>query len=590
MPDIKVIWMLVIVTGLLLCLYREWLRPSVAFFVTGAVLVVFGIISPAEALHGFANEQLAVIILLLIISDMIRKASAVEALLARMIGASSNLRVILARLSINVSVLSAFFNNTPLVAMMMPFLDGWSKKTGVSPSKVLMPLSFATILGGCVTLIGTSTNLIVNGLAVEAGYPSLGIFDFAPVGLVMLVIGILYIVFVGGRLLPDRKDSRDAFVANSREYFVEAEVQQGSRLVGVSVEDAGLRNLRGLYLIEVVRQKKTIAPVSPGEILETGDVLIFTGATTAIEELTQPSLGLSLPKACDIPKEELANVVEVVISHNSNLIGKTIRESNFRGKYDGAILAVHRNGEKLSGKVGDIEMKAGDALLVLGGKDFLQRTSNIPVFYVINRLKEHENVSLWKSLLVLGGVILSIILSSIQLVPLFTGLVLVLATALLIKVVPNQEIRKSIDFELIIMIALGIAFGRAMINSGAAGYLSQTMYQWLNPLGGTLIIFGIFMVTNLLAGFITTKAAVALVFPVSVSLAAQMHANPVPFILVVAFGGAASFITPIGYQTNLMVYGPGGYSFKDFFRYGAPLTLIYAVVCAVILAWTYGIE
>ncbi|MCB0430574.1 MAG: SLC13 family permease [Flavobacteriales bacterium] len=587
MPHFQIILMLLIVGFLLLSLYLEWFRPAITFFIAGVALVACNIISPEEALHGFANEQLAVIVLLLIISDMIRKASAVESLLVHMMGKSMSLPVIQARLTVTVASLSAFFNNTPLVAMMMPFVDSWSRKSGISPSKLLMPLSFAAILGGCITLIGTSTNLIVNGLAVEAGYPSLGIFDFAPVGLATTVLGVLYMIFFGGRILPDHKDSVEDFVAHSRDYFVEAVVQSGSRLVGKSVGAAGLRNLKGLFLIEIVRQQKVRAPVSPDEVLEVGDKLIFTGATDAIEELTQPSLGLSLPEACEVPGGGKANIVEVVISHNSNLIGKMVKDSDFRAKYDAAILAVHRNGEKLSGKIGEVALQAGDSLLVLGGKDFVKRTANIPAFYVINQLQEKENVVLWKSLLVLAGVVLAIVLSMLHVLTMFTGLVIVLAIGLMIRVVPSHEIRKSIDFELIMLIALGIAFGKAMINSGTAAFVSGGMATMARSLGPFMILLSIFIVTNLLAAFITTKAAVALIFPISVQMAETLHLAIPPFILVVAFGGAASFITPVGYQTNLMVYGPGSYSFKDFFRYGAPLTIMYALVCAAVLTWTY---
>ncbi|HIO73443.1 MAG TPA: SLC13 family permease, partial [Flavobacteriales bacterium] len=359
----------IIIVILLVTLYKEWTWPALALFVAVIILTVAGVLSPKEALSGFANEQLAVIVMLLLMSDIVKQSSLVNKLFDLIFKGTRTTNGFVARMMAYVAVSSAFFNNTPLVAMMMPYVYNWSKKNKVSPSRILIPLSYAAILGGCLTLVGTSTNLIVNGMAIDAGFESLKVFDFIYVGLPMLLIGVMYILLFGKKLLPDREDVIEDFVKSAREYLIEARVKPGSPLIGRTIVDAKLRHLEGVFLVEILRRNKLITPVTPHEVLEEDDTLFFTGATGAIGDLTSPSMGLSLPEAADIP-EAGKSIVEIVISHNSRLMGGKIQDSDFRGKFDGSILAVHRNRENLSGKIGEIVLRAGDVLLVLIGEDF----------------------------------------------------------------------------------------------------------------------------------------------------------------------------------------------------------------------------
>jgi di/tricarboxylate transporter len=581
--------MLCAVLFLVVALYKELFRPAVSFFIVIVLLNISGILSPQDVMHGFGNEQLAVIMLLLIISDIIRKSSVVDAFFFKILGSAKTKKPFLKRMMVVVALFSSFFNNTPLVAMMMPHVSKWSRQSGVPVSQLMIPLSFAAILGGCITLVGTSTNLIVNGMAVDAGLPGLHILDFTPVGLPMLIIGVGYLLIFGGRWLPNVEGAVVDFIEHSRDYLLEVQVKPTSRLIGKTVEEGGLRQLQGLFLVEIIRSGELITPVSPGEKLEEEDVLIFTGNTKSIEELADPALGLTLPKACEQHFKDKQVVSEVVVSHNSYLIGKRVQDSDFRGKYDSAIIAVHRNGEKLSGKIGDIRLRAGDVLLVFGGKDFQKRTSGNQAFYSITKVLEPEAPNVKKVGAVLVAVLLAIVLSAFGLFPLFTGLLVVLLLAVFLKIVPLHEIRKGMDFNLLFLLAMGLAMGKAMINSGAAAFVAEGLLQFsafLNPFG---LLLGIFLVTNVMSSYMTNKAAIAILFPISMMIAGSMALPVAPFILVVSFGAAANFITPIGYQTNLMVYGPGGYTFRDFFRIGFPLTLIYAVVCATILCVTYNL-
>jgi len=574
---------------LLVLLYTEYFRPTVSFFLVIVMLNVVGVIDPQDVLSGFANEQLAVIILFLAISDVIRKSSVVDNFFFQLMGRTNSKKKFLAKMMLLVASFSSFFNNTPLVAMMLPHVNKWSVRNNVAVSKLMIPLSYAAILGGCITLVGTSTNLIVNGMAVDAGLDSLGIFDFALVGLPMLAIGIIYLMVFGPKLLPDADGVVSEFIEHSRDYLIEAEVKSGSGIIGRSVEEAGLRNMESLFLVEILRDDKLITPISPEEELMEGDVLIFTGNTQSIDELKNPRLGLTLPKACETLVNDKSVVTEVVVSQNSYLIGRRVKDSEFRGKYDGAIVAVHRNGERLSGKIGDINLRAGDVLLVFGGKDFQIRTSGNQAFYSISEITEPDNVNFTRVGVVILGLIFSIVLAALGIMKLFTGLIVVLLAALMMKIVPPHEIRKGMDFNLIFLLALGLALGKAMLNSGAAEYLSGwvlLMADYIHPVG---LLGFLFIITNILSAYITNKAAIAIIFPISMVTAQTLSLPLPPFIMVVAFGAAASFISPIGYQTNLMVYGPGGYTFRDFFRIGLPLSILYALVCTLVLSLTYNL-
>lgn len=576
-----------VILFLIVSLYWGFVKPVLAFLIAIVVLVISGLITPKEAVSGFANEQLAVIILLLAISGMIHRVGALDLLFKSWFDRKNSPRAFLAKMIATVGASSAFLNNTPLVAMFVPYVYSWSKDKGYPASKLLIPLSYASILGGCITLIGTSTNLIVNGLAVDAGEPPIRMFDFLPVGSVMLVLGSLYLYFFSSRLLPSNQLAMDELTESSREYFVETQVREGSPLIGKDLENAGLRDLAGLFLVEINRKGVIISPVRRNEVLEEGDELFFVGDPHKVSELSDPSLGLSLPKNCEMPIDSSSNIVEVVISQNSDLVGKIIRETNFRAKFDGAILAVHRNGEQLKGHIGEIEMKAGDALLILAGNDLQARMKHAPAFYQISTVREIRKVAGWKKVLLAGGFALAIGCAAFDLVPLFTSLLALTVLLLLVGVTTGQAIRRGLDMELIMVIALGLALGKAIENSGVSNLIADMVLPMSAVIGAAGILAVIFIVTNLLSAFMTSKAAVAIILPVSLSVAYALGHAIAPFVLIVAFGGAANFITPIGYQTNLMVYGPGRYSFSDFFKIGLPLTLVYLVVSTLILSYTY---
>lgn len=581
----------IVLIFIVLSFYKEWVGPAFTFLIGVVTLGIFGVLTPSEIMSGFANDQVVVILMLLLIGDIIRDLGIVENLFDKVFQKAKTYRQFMGRMMFLVGAFSAFLNNTPLVAVMMPYVHSWSKRNNISPSKLLIPLSYSAILGGCITLIGTSTNLIVNGMVVDQniipGLESLDMFDFAYVGIPMMFIGLVYLLLVGEKLLPDNADTLDKFSENSRQYIVEAHVRPGSDLNGKTIGEANLRNLQGLYLFQIKRSNMKLPAVSSEFVLEEGDCLFFAGATETIADLILTNSGLTLPTVGMLSHKKQLEVVEIVVSHNSTLISKTVKEANFRGKYDAAIIAIHRNGERMSGKIGDVKLRAGDVLLLLGGDDFTARTQRVLDFYFISKVKEFRKQENYKIGLLLGGTILAVILSAFKIVPLFMTLIVLIIVILALKITNPKDIASSIDFNLAMIIALSLAFGTAMIKSGLAEVMADVLISVFMPLGRVGILFGIYLITTILAAYVTNKAAVAIIFPISLSMALNLHLNPEPFVLIVAFAAAANFMTPIGYQTNLMVYGPGSYKFGDFFKIGFPLTIIYMVVCVSILSFIY---
>jgi len=591
MITFDIIVVFVVLLFILISLYKEILGTTFTFVVAVAALGFFGILTPKEILSGFANEQVFIIILLLLIGDIVRRTGFLENLFDGIFKKARTLKGFMGRMMLMIAGFSAFLNNTPLVAIMMPYVNHWSKKNGISPSKLLMPLSFAAIIGGCATLIGTSTNLIVSGMAADQNIfediGALDIFEFSYVGVPMIVVGLLFLYFFSDRLLPSKSDVMSDFSRNSREYLVEAQVRKTSPLVGKSIEEAGLRNLKGLFLVEIIRSEHRLKAVSPDTVLEEDDILIFAGDTNTIADMINSKNGLTLPSVGMMHRKKKTEVVEIVISQNSSLIDKTVKEVRFRARYDAAVIAVHRNGEKISGKIGEIVLKPGDVLLVFTGEDFFNRTLHTRDFYFISKVRDFQKVEGYKIAAIVGGLFLAIILSAFHVVSLFMGLVVIIIAAFVLGLANPKELPKAIDYDLALIIVLSLALGVAMRKSGAAELVADLVIAGFLPFGKVGLLTGIYLITAFLGAYIGNKAAVALIFPISLTMAANLDLAPMPFILVVSFAAAANFLTPIGYQTNLMVYGPGGYSFKDFFRLGLPLTVLYMITTVTILSLMY---
>ena len=584
-------WDVILVYGVLIfiivSLYFDILGAGFTFLLAVTALTVFGILTPQEMLSGVANDQVGVIILLLLLGSIYKKTGVLDSFFDRIFKGIKTTKGFMRRIMLIITPLSAFLNNTPLVALMLPYAHEWARKNKKPISKLLIPLSYAAILGGCVTLIGTSTNLIVNGMVVDQGLPSLNIFDFSIVGIPMVIIGFIYMDLIGYKLLPNKFPVSQLVSQNARQYVIEAQVVKNSPLIGKTIKEANLRNLPGLFLFQILRGNTILKAVSNDTIILKNDILFFAGDTQSIANLLQEHKSLRIPYVGMFARKKNIDLVEIVISENSYLSGKTLKEENFRAKYDSTVIAIHRNGERITGKLGTIKLRPGDVLLLLAGEKFYELASNTRDFYIISKVKEIRKIEPWKAAFLVGGTILVILLASFRLINFFLALVVFISILVLLKIANPKQLAKDIDYDLAFIIVIAMALGLAMIKTGVAESLANLIIDIFSPLGNVGILAGIFIVTSFVAAFATSKVSVAILFPIALTIAKDLNVSYIAFVLTVSFASAANFMTPIGYQTNTMVYGPGGYKFKDFLRIGTPLTVIYGVITVIILYYKY---
>lgn len=573
MTETGVLLSLVLLIALLI---RGTIRPAVLFGGLLALYYFAGLIEIKAMLHNFVNPSLMVLVLLIVISSVIERTAFVEGM-TRIIF-SKNPWVSMLRFTGMTSIFSAFLNNTAVVASMLSMAKN---NKHILPSKLLIPLSYAAIFGGTMTLIGTSTNLIINGFVIDAGLKPLGLFDFIYVGLPVVILGTLFLSIFGPRLLPGydvKKDTEDTH------YFLEARVEADSPLIGRSIQENGLRQMEQLFMAELLRGKDLISPVTPREVLQAGDVLIFTGNMHDVHELNHFK-GLSIfdDSHCTLQN----NLTEVVVSHESNLLGKTIKEAEFRTKFDAAVVAVRRGSEKLSGKLGNIRLQAGDTLLLAAGEDFSKRDNLKKNFYFVSDHLLNKKFNIKTSLGIIALFLGVIILSAMKIIVFLKGLMFLLGLFLLLKYLDTGEIKRIFPFDLVLIIGSALGIAQVLMSSGVADILGSSIRQMSGGLGiyGTFAI--IYLMTFLLTEIITNNAAAALSFPIAFATASGLGADPMPFIMAVAYGASASFLSPYGYQTNLMVYGPGGYRFKDYLKIGLPVSLLYSTIVLTLIPYFF---
>ncbi|MGF1459723.1 MAG: SLC13 family permease [Leptolyngbyaceae cyanobacterium] len=570
-------WLTLAVTVMAFVLNAVTTLPAeIVFLGALAVLYVTGVLSTAEALKGFSNDGMVTVGVLYFVVTGLQQTGALDWISQQVLGLPKRRSTTFARLTIPVMVLSAFLNNTPVVAMFIPVVGDWCRKLRISPSKLMIPLSYASIFGGLCTLIGTSTNLVVSGLLVEAiDNPGLRLFDITPVGLPCAIAGLIFL-FLGQRwLLPNRKPVMGN-PEDMRQYTVEMFIEPRSPLAGKTVEQAGLRHLPGLYLAEIARGRQIIPAVSPQETLRENDQLVFVGIVDSIIDLNRIR-GLSPATdqvfKLDTPRTE-RRLIEAVVSNTFSLVGKTIREGQFRSRYNAVVLAVARNGERLQGKIGDIRLRPGDTLLLETHPQFLERQRVSSDFYLVSDLPDSEPLRHNKAPVAIAALILMVVLAGLGWLSMLKAAVLAAILMLVTGCCAPARALQSIEWSVLLVIAAALGISEAMQVTGAAGAIASTFLNIAgsNPFIALAVVYG---VTTLLTETITNNAAAALMFPIALSVSEALEVSYMPFIIAIMIGASASFSTPIGYQTNLMVYGPGGYKFTDFMRIGIPLNLLF---------------
>ena len=551
------------------------------------VLLLGNGITPAEALKGLSNQQIILIFLLVLVTSGMRQIFGSE-IFSKLFSPNLKPKQFLMRMMMTVSSVSAFLNNTPIVAFMIPYVKDWAQKNGHPASKFLIPLSFATVLGGMITVIGTSTNLVLNGLIQEYKLPLLGFTDFLFLGIIVTLVGWAYFYFIGYDLLPSNENKLETLRENVKEYIVETEIFPGSRLIGKSVKDAGLRNLQDLFLVEIIRGEDIISPVAPEETLREGDDLFFSGNTSAIYNLIKDDNGLGIPKQESLETDGHFHFVESVIPANSSLIGVRVKDSDFRKKFNSSVIAVHRNGKQLPGKVGEVVLSGGDFLLLLAGEGEDGVNFERDLYFVSPTKKIEKPRPAWMTWV--GYACFGALLAGItDFIPIFSASIGILIVLVIAGILTATEMRRDLDLGLLMVLVCSLAIGVALEKSGTATLLANLLINASSSLGPFGTLAALFVVTTLLTSLITNAAAVSIVFPIAMSIAEQMNLPYTPFFMAIAFAASGDFMTPIGYQTNLMVYGPGGYSFRDFVRVGAMLTLIYIVICVSFISYYYNL-
>jgi len=565
-------------------------RLAVDFALAGAMvaLLVFGVLTPNEAFSGFSNPALFIIACFYVVASALKESGALHWWVMRLLGNSGSIKGAIPRIMGPVALSSSMISNTPVVAIFIPLIQDWARRHKLSVSKLLIPLSYASILGGTCTLIGTSTNILVVGMlqsTPEAN--SLSLFSPALIGIPLVILGIGYFVVIGHRLLPDRGGVVES-MPDTREYAVSMRVEEGGPLVDMSIAEAGLCHLQFSFLSEIQSKGHIIPAVGPEEILSGNDILIFVGQPEGVSELRQfrglvPAEGEVLK--LDVPYSSRA-LIEAVISPVSNLVGKTVKASSFRTMFGGVILSVSRNGDRINQKVGSIVLRAGDTLLLEAARGFVRRHRYSRDFLLLSRIDDASIPDVSKAPIALG-------LLGLFVVVVVSGLMSLVASSLLLVValaatgcISMEFAQRSIDFRVLLAIGASLALGFALQKTGLADIAAQGIILLAdgNPFLNLVLLY---LATVMATELITNNAAAVLMFPLAQALSVELDASLLPFVMIIMFAASASFLTPFGYQTNLMVQGPGGYHFADYFRVGILLSLMVGVtvVFLVPLFW-----
>lgn len=568
-------WLLIAVLISLIALLIKYQQHTTAIF-GGVLLLVFafGWVDANTILNNAANEGLATLVLLILISFALEKTSILTQL-TRLLFAKSERSSIIRTIGFS-GIASAVLNNTAVVAAL---LSSVQSNKSVNTSRILLPMCFAATLGGTMTLIGTSTNLVVNSMWVEQGRKAIGFFDLTPIGIVIFIVGSVVLFFTS--LLLPKSHIQEVEID---EYFVEAKVSDRSSLVGKTIEEAGLRNLSDLFLVEIIRGDMLIAPVTRQHTMLKGDKLLFSGDVTKIEVLKQFD-GLKL--FAHDSGLETQTLTEVAIKQESNLVGKTLKSTGFRAKFDAAVVAVKRENGRVSGKLGEVTLRAGDLLLLATGADFSSRRNIRKNFFILSGVTPDNMISGWRENLIIFGFVAMILASVLTGQSLFTTSLYFFAALLFTGCISIDEIKRHFPVAIWLIVVSALCLANAMQTVGLDQKIAEFAAATLAGHAPIWTLVGVMVVTIVVTELLTNNAAAALMFPIAYSLAIGMGINPYPMVLAVCFGASCAFISPFGYQTNLMVYNTGIYHMQDFAKVGGLITIIFVVICAIMMPLVY---
>ncbi|MGB3827967.1 MAG: SLC13 family permease [Ornithinimicrobium sp.] len=572
-------WVTLVVLALVLfALVRGRYAPSIVTFAGAVALLVFGVIPAEAAFSGFSNPAPITVAALYVLAAGIEKTGALTPVLQGTLGERGHYRLPLLRTLLPTAGASGFLNNTPIVAMLVPQVVSWAERRGLSASKLLMPVSFAAIFGGLLTVIGTSTNLVVSGQMRSLGLEEIQFFEIGLLGLPIAVVGLGIILLIAPTVLPGRRSARVELEEHSRRFAIEMLVERGGVLDGKTVEQARLRHLSGLFLTSVDRDDTTIAPVRPDTVLRGGNRLHFVGAVSKIVEL-QERRGLrsaELHHAMDLSNPSV-RYFEAVVGSRSPLVGNTLRGMGFRSTYQAAVIGIHRAGHLVEGQLGTETIRLGDTLILISDAGFRDRWRDRADFLLVASVDGTPPTVTARAWIPVGLLVSVVALAASGLLPILEGSLVAAVILVGSGVLTAVEARRAIDIEVIIVIASAFGLASAMQSSGLALTIGTGLVDLFDAFGHRGVLLGIVLATMVLTEMVTNNAAALLMLPIAVTAAQATGLDPRGAAIAVAIAASASFLSPIGYQTNMMVYGPGGYRFGDYARLGWPLSLMVLV-------------
>jgi di/tricarboxylate transporter len=582
-----------VVAIMIVALARNLASPDAVLLAAATVLSAMRIFSdrfpsPREVAGALGNEGLVTVAVLFVVAAGLAHSGGSSRIGAPLLGRPRSVAGAQVRMMVPVAAISAFLNNTTVVAAFLPVVKDWARARKLDLTPLLMPLSFAAVLGGTCTLIGTSTNIVIQGLMIDTGLRPMGMFTLAPIGIPIAIAGIAYVVLASRWLLPTRKPVRER-LADAREYTVEMEVASGSPLDGASIEKAGLRHLPGLFLVEVHRGEEVEPAVAPDFVLRGGDRVVFVGMVKSVADLANVRglIPVADPEGVEIDVPRTDRIfAEAVVSATSPVHGTSIRDARFRSRYGAAVLAVHRNGELVKGKIGDIVLRAGDTLLVEGPPRFLEDQRDKRDFFLVSAVKgrapvRHERA--WTSIAILIGLVVCGALEPFLHLDLLPFALLAAGLMIATGCCTMYQARRSIVWSVLLCIAGALVVARTLESTGAAEVLASGVVAIGGRTGPVGAIAAVYVTTLLLTELLTNNAAAALAFPIAIATARQLDVSAMPFAITVCLAASCGFATPTGYQTHLMVYGAGGYRFSDFLRMGIGLDLVCCAIAVVLI-------
>jgi di/tricarboxylate transporter len=587
---------------MIIALLKEVMRPGLVLFTALVLFMITDIISSEEALAGFSNKGMITVGVLFLVSEGFKQTGALSKIGAVLLPKKrSTIPRLIMRITIPIAGISAFLNNTPMVIIFAPMVKKWAEKMGLPSQKFLIPLSYATILGGTCTLIGTSTNLVVHGMMLDRGIDGLGFFELAKVGIFIALIGFIYLNLFSNRLLPGEPIPKNSFPNDIREFYFDFILTEDSSLIGKEIEKRKLPGLSEFVVKTVIREDKHIRiSNTPFEIVK-GDELILAGKSEDIGFLMQhKGIKLKCLQTSDAQfMSQDLKLVEVVIAPRFPGIQKTIREFDFRGHYNAVVMAVHRNGERITTNMDDVELKSGDNLMLLTTDDFKRYWGESRVFYMSSEIGDMDSSKdkrkRWMAvaitvLMVLGATLGGHLPSygNVELDMFFFAAIAVVLMASL-KIFAAKKYTKPINWDVLITVACAFGISRALQNSGAADVIAQSTINISKSFGPMGVLAAIFIITSVFTEIITNNAAAALSFPIALSAATQLGVDPRPFFIAIAVAASCSFSTPIGYQTNLIVQSIGNYKFSDYWKIGLPLNILTFIVSMIVIPifWSF---